>query len=295
MKNVSRQSYSPDKIKMLRSGYRFIFILFFFICKFAANSVFAQNTVSNTDENFVFEVKQIEDFIDRFNLLPDNYFIKYYNSQNPDNKLTRTEMIKSLYDRSSLKKEGLDTLKKFLTYVTNPKQPSYLNFYGGNWYADLDCQFEQKGKPVKIKLVLEIQVDDFTSYACRWVICGVKSDLLSIPEALDSTKFISPASHGTDFLALDKILNDKKGLVNYFYSNFKPSNLTLFVNELRNGNLKFIQVNSVAYDFFQVKGWGIEVKNFPNHTKLSGWLISRLFSIKDEEKDYYIYKNLGVQ
>lgn len=280
---------------MFKSGSK-VFVIFSLFCQFRFIShSYAQKINGVTNENYVYEVKQIDDFIDRFNFSPDNYFIKYYNKNFPGNTLNRTDLIKTLYYREGMKKSSLDTLKKFIAFVTNPKQPSYINFYGKDWYANLDCLFEMKGKPIKIKLVLEIQVDDVKTLACRWVICGIKSEQITIPEAVDTTKFISPASHGTDFLALDKILNDKNNLVSYFYSNFKPSTLTLFVDELKKGDLKFIQVNSVSYYFFQVKDWGIEVNYKYNKSNYSGWLISRLFMVRDKDKDYFLYKNLGIQ
>ena len=280
---------------MITSKKRIAFI-FFLLCQFFT-PIISSGQISNgsTDQKYVFEVKQIEDFIDRINFSPQSYFIKYYTSTYPNAKLNRTDLIKTLFYREGMKKKALDTLKKFLSFVTNTKQPSYLSFYGKNWYANLDCAFLLKGKPVNIKLVLEIQIDDSISKACRWVICGMKSERLTFPETIDSTKFISPSSHGTDFLALDKILVDKKNLVSYFYSNFKPSNLTLFIDALQNESLKFIQVNSVSYYFFQIKDWALEVNYKYNKSNYSGWLISRLFELPEQDKDYYIYKNLGVQ
>ncbi len=270
-----------------------IFFLLFQFLKPSSSPGQAINRV--TDEKYFFEVKQIEDFIDRFNFSPQSSFINYYTKKYPNAKLNRMDLIKTLFYREGIKKKSLDTLKRFLALVANPKQPSYLSFYEKNWYANLDCTFLLKGKPVDVKLVLEIQVDDERTKACRWVICGMKSERLTFPESFDSTKFISPSSHGTDFLALDKILADKKNIVSYFYSNFKPSNLTLLMDALQNESLKFIQVNSVSYYFFQIKDWLIEVNYKYNKSNYSGWLISRLVEVPEQEKDYYLYKILGVQ
>jgi hypothetical protein len=270
--------------------------LFLLIITFSPRISYAQKINHFEDENFDSEVKQIEDFIDRFNFSPDSYFIKNYEKKFPEKKYSREAMIKMLFNNQSFKPGASDTIKKFISTVLNPKKEYYLNFYQKYWYAELDCKFERKGTPVKIKLILELEVADTVTYACSWVICGIKSDLISIPDIRDSSKFINPSSNGTDFIGLDRILNDKKNIISYFNSNFKPSNLTLFVNELRKGNLNFIQVNSVTYHFLQVKGWEFEVSYFLNNTKSSGWLISKLNKLpSNESKDYYIYKNLGVQ
>ncbi len=280
---------------MITSIKRIAYILFFF-CQFLKPFASQGQSINGaTDEKYYFEVKQIEDFIDRFNFSPQSSFIKYYSKNYPNAKLNRTDLIKTLFYREGMKKKSLDTLKNFLALVTNAKQPSYLSFYAKNWYANLDCAFLLNGKPVNIKLVLEIQIDDEKTKACRWVICGMKSERLTFPEKIDSTKFISPSSHGTDFLALDKILVDKKNIVSYFYSNFKPSNLTLFMDALQNESLKFIQVNSVSYYFFQINDWIIEVNYKYSKSNYSGWLISRLIEMPEEDKDYFLYKNLGVQ
>jgi hypothetical protein len=94
---------------------------------------------------------------------------------------------------------------------------------------------------------------------------------------------------------LDAILHDTKNLVGYMNSNFKPSPLSIFIAELGSGKLSFLQVNYVTYYFLQVPEYFFEVRYYDNNESLNGWLISNLSYMDDKNKEYFIYKTLGVQ
>jgi len=50
------------------------------------------------------------------------------------------------------------------------------------------------------------------------------------------------------------------------------------------GQLKFKEINSVKFHFFQVKNWYFELSYFNRNDTNSGWLISNLKFVNDEEK-----------
>lgn len=282
------------KIKIFPFRQNLFFLLIQFSFLFSSIFSFSQPSIQSLEERLTFEVKNVEDFIDRFNFIDGNYFLKYYREKYPDQKLTRAETIKSLFAFVNGKCPfGIDTINAFINQIVEPSKPNWLNFYYPGWYAVVDCKFDRQGKMENVKLSLEIESD--TGFASKWVISGVQSKFTYISPQRNMSKFLSPVSYGTDFMGLDKILNDKKNLVSYMNSNFKPSSLSIFISELKSEKLKFIQVNSVSYYFFQIPNWGFKVKYYPDPSPLPGWLISDLFLINDGEKEFYVYKNLGVQ
>ena len=75
-------------------------------------------------------------------------------------------------------------------------------------------------------------------------------------------------------------------------SSFKPDYLTLFLYEMKLGNIKFETVNNVKFHFFQIEGWYFEVNQFNRPGFNTGWLISNLVKLKPGDKETilnYIY------
>src|SRR5262245_64816028 len=52
-------------------------------------------------------------------------------------------------------------------------------------------------------------------------------------------------------------------------------------------SLKYMQVNEVQYHFLQIPNWVFVVSQFHRDSKNSGWLISKLYSNPDSEKNIY--------
>jgi hypothetical protein len=76
--------------------------------------------------------------------------------------------------------------------------------------------------------------------------------------------------------------------------NFTPDHLSVFLYEIRKGNLKFKAVDEVKFHFFQINGWYFELADFNRPGYNTGWLISNLVKLKnDSEKELlkrYLYK-----
>jgi len=64
------------------------------------------------------------------------------------------------------------------------------------------------------------------------------------------------------------------------YVNF----LTLFLYEVKKGNLYFKYVKELKFHFFQIENWYFEISYFNRLTYNSGWLISDLKKIDLYEK-----------
>jgi hypothetical protein len=70
----------------------------------------------------------------------------------------------------------------------------------------------------------------------------------------------------------------------YLEKEYRPDMLTLFIEGIKEGDLKFVTVNNVKFHFFQVPHWYFEVSYFNRNSMNSGWLISNMMRINDSEK-----------
>ncbi|MDD5696158.1 MAG: hypothetical protein PHD61_12750, partial [Bacteroidales bacterium] len=71
----------------------------------------------------------------------------------------------------------------------------------------------------------------------------------------------------------------------YTAREYHPDFLTLFIYEVKNGNLTFKTVQQVKFHFFQVPGWYFELVDFNRRSANSGWLMANLLKITPEEKE----------
>jgi len=267
---------------------RLLFVLIhFFILQFANGQVKFYNS-----ENFALQVKQIDEFIERFNnsdcTLVKNYMHEKYNLT----EVNRVDLIKSLFNYSDIVWNS-EEVTQFLNDVTQSDEPIFLDFLDDDWYAELDCTGNYKGKSEKFKIILKIEVNE-KNQAVRWVIKSVYSEFLKLPQASNTKKTLNPAIHGTDFMGLNVALIDYPNYYNYVAKDSNISQLLLFFNELKNKNLTFKQVDEITYHFLQVKGWIFLVREFMRDTQNSGWLISSLFPIEEDDKRYYKKEKLHI-
>ncbi|MDV7392224.1 hypothetical protein RZS08_12750, partial [Arthrospira platensis SPKY1] len=59
---------------------------------------------------------------------------------------------------------------------------------------------------------------------------------------------------------------------------------SLFFFEIKTGRLKFVNVDSLKFHIFQIKNWYFEVSWFNRGGTNSGWLISNLMYINENDK-----------
>ncbi len=250
-------------------------------------------------ENFAYHVKQLDEFVERFNNTESTLLREYIGKQYPGMPINREMLIKSLFnmrDTTWNKKEVLE----FIEAVCDSADPVYLHYKDPNWYAEVQCLVRYKGREEIIYLVLKMQHD--VNGGSKWVINNVKEQILqsnnstkvALPPPRDSLKLLNPISHATDFVGLHRIMQDTPNLSNYVaHDSYCPTLKTLF-NEIESGKLEFIQVNTVTYHFLQVDGWAFTVQNHHRNSKNSGWLISSLTRISNTHKSHYMYKLLNI-
>ncbi len=260
------------------------FSIFFVLVSF----VNAQNFNGFTeDETTLYAMnKQVGQFIHRFNMEEDNLgkLLPKTDSKYHNNEL-REKLLPGMFDKSNPRTSG--NLKKyFIDDVTNNDKPIYLNFLDNDWYAEVSVTFTANGIDENLILFLTIEEENLGS---KWVLSNVYyrnlHKLFPLPDTNDRKKyFLHPQSHELDFMNLRKALENPQQIEYYASTNYQPDYLTLFMYLMKTGQLKFKQIDSVKFHFFQIKNWYFELSYFNRNNTNSGWLISNLMYIKEEDK-----------
>lgn len=263
--------------------------ILFFIVILIPSSHFAQTFEKEFETNFVWEVKQIDEFIDRFNNVDATLINEYNKKHNASVKLTREKLIKSLFN-TQRKDWNFADITELINQVNNKENPIFLDFNRENWCAKLICKVFWKGKIEKatLKLIVKNQSDG----SCKWVISDIDAKFLfpkkiigientidqpHIPMADNANDYLNPISHTNDFMDIDKVTDTPKSIGNFIIkSDSYSENMCLFIKECLKKNIKILGVSSIKYSFLQIKGWEMIIEQFNRQSKNSGWLISKL-------------------
>lgn len=242
------------------------------------------------EELFAFEVKQLDEFFERFNN-QETLVTKYVAEANPDVQFSREILLKSLFDLRSTQMTQ-DLALDFIKTISDPKNPIFLNFSDKDWYAAVKCSILHDDKQQNVLLILNIQTE--ADGALKWVITSVKADFLEPEQQKNPKVSLNPVSHGTEFLGLSKALADRENVRNYLPDNFRSNALSVFVHEWQHNRIVFQQVTSITYHFLQVEGWIMTLDDFKRQSKNSGWLISNLIKVDVSGKSDYRKRILNI-
>jgi len=245
------------------------------------------------DESYFYaQTKQINQFFRRFNCEEDLEGNRIYKGEeNYRDPELRRNYIRMLFDQQSTMLGG-EQKSEFVEDVTEPSSPEFLDFYGNQWFAEVNATFEFNGKKETAIIFLSLEQERLGH---KWVITNVYFQPFARMFYGDSTvinKFLHPMSHELDFMNLIRAFQDKEQVEYYFKKDFQPDYKTIFLYEVKKGALKFLSIRNVRFHFFQVDNWYFEISEFNRSSKNSGWLISALTKVPEEEKDMllkYIY------
>ncbi|SKC84012.1 hypothetical protein [Ohtaekwangia koreensis] len=253
----------------------------------------AQLVGDKDDESKLYaQTKQVNQFIRRFNGEEDEKGDRYY----PKDKLYRNEKLRKkylgiLFDASN---NGInnDLKVQFAKDVLDKAQPAILDFHGGNWFSEVHTTFTMNGKNQTVILFMELEKDHLGS---KWVISRVHADMFDPYFKRDTSKvgkFIHPLSHELDFMNLRKAFANSDSVVQFASKRYIPDHLSLFLYEIKRGNLKFKTVEEVKFHFFQINGWYFELSQFNRPGYNTGWLISNLVKVNNETEKNLLRKFL---
>lgn len=239
--------------------------------------------------------KQVNQFFRRFNGEEDFKGERYY----PEDKMYRDRGLRKTYLDNLFNTENpyiTEAIKKsFIDDVLDEKHPAFLEFHGGNWFAEVTTLFDYNGFEKPLTLFLQLENDTIGS---KWVITNVYFEpfarIFADQDSLRTAgqKFLHPMSHELDFMNLVRAFDNSESLENYIAWKYQPDYLTLFIYEFKQGNLSFQTISRVKFHFFQLPGWYFEISEYNRKGYNTGWLISTLMKISPEEKDIllkYIY------
>jgi hypothetical protein len=263
-------------------------------CMVVAGKIRAQATAmnSNWERNFVFEVKHLDEFFERFDDEKNTMLRTYVQQKFPGIVIDRVSLVNGLFNKTNAGLNASDQ-QHFSTQVTDSVHPVFLDFAGKDWYASTLCRFRYRGQPIDVKLVLKIQ--QVANGGMKWVIVSASSDLIkpgTVPDrsgpVTNPSRFLNPMSHATDFMNLSDVFEETEYIKDYLDSSFykKPWAMGI-LRAVQQKQLQFVHVKKISYYFFQIEGWTFSVHNFPRRTSNSGWLINRLVKMSDAEKEAY--------
>lgn len=249
-----------------------------------------------SNENFLYRVKNISAFIDRFNFSKDvnGEKAKPYPSES-DSLLeyinNRKMSLFSLFDHDKLPyldDEQKEVIRSFIMHINNPEDPTFISFYDDNWYAVLEMKVIFGGLDDTMLFVLQNKT--FRPRVSAWIIRSIYSKKLSLEETHSGSDFwIAPNSDGTDFIELKQKLS-YKSTINELLKTKEWADSQL-LPYLLSGDLKFQHIQLITYHFLNIPGYKITVKEKRGDSKNAGWLIDEVQLFNEQQKSTF-YKNI---
>ena len=239
--------------------------------------------------NMVLQVKQLDEFVGRFNYEKDFYG----NKINPQfvQQFPRGKYISLLFNNQDKRiiqnsAEYFSSIEQFIKDVTEG-DGQFIAKYSAQIYAITDCKLFYKGKEVKATIILNREVTE--NYA-KWVIRKVNATFLTLPKKGEKSGSLPPNSHETNFISLKKTLDKKNNFSSITQKPFKYNQLSTFLFLILTGELKFQYVEKLKYLILDIPNWAIAVQEYKRNSENSGWLISNISKQDGELKEY-----LGVK
>lgn len=241
------------------------------------------------DESVLYaETKQVNQFFRRFNSEEDGEGEKIYKGDpSYQNNHLRKQTIPLLFDKQS-NSIGKSIENSFIKDVTNSENPVFLDFHGGEWFAEVLINVKYNGVDKEAHLFLKLQEEEVGS---KWVLSKVYFEpfaklFFKDPEGMDN--FLHPLSHELDFMNLAKVFREESQVEYYTFQNFIPDFLSIFIYEMKMNRIQFEGVKKVNFHFFQVDGYYFKLEEFNRTGFNTGWLITKLDELDSEERDEMI-------
>ena len=251
----------------------------FIVCYLFYNILLSQNKddIQRMSNNFKHNVKNIDDFIDRFNN------IKKISLRDSFNDTTHSSILVSLFDLQDQNLIQNKDSKDFVKFISSKKLYK-LNYYDSLWYAIARCQYEYKGNDIIIDIYLKIEID--TNGGVKWVIQDFKSDFLKSPFKNDN-EYVNPVDNDLNFVKLGNLLS--KGVISrsLIVKNNKYNNINLYSYLIQEKLLKFKYVLSTSYLIMQIPEWAFVLSYRERNEKNSGLLITHVKKMSNEEKNNF--------
>lgn len=225
-------------------------------------------------ENFEYNIKQIDEFILRFNL--KELLIQ------PDQSAQYERDNRMLLFDKNYYLANEETLTEFLSIVE--KEHTTLSFYDSTWYAIAECNVTFQGKKDRITLFLRTEQVKDDIY--KWSIMDARGSILELTPKTKSDKLhLLPTDNEVNFIALQSVTTtNAPNITLYDVKSHANDRLSVFNSLVYYKLLKIDNVQELTYCFTQVNGYKFYVKDFVREAKNAGWLIYEVKKVgkKDE-------------
>jgi hypothetical protein len=267
--------------------------LLFLVC-LAATTAKAQLADDLDESKLYAESKQVNQFFRRFNGEEDEKGNRYYaGDKNYRSAKLRKKYLGVLFDENN---SGVSSELKteFAKTLLDKPESTVIDFHGKDWFSEVHAIFTLNGKEHPITLFMELEKDHL---GYKWVISKVQADVFNPYFVRDTTRvgrFLHPMSHELDFMNLRKAFANTDSVSQFTTKKHAPDHLTIFLYEMKKGNMKFKSVEQVHFHFFQINGWYFQISEFNRPGYNTGWLISNLVKMNNPtDKDIlkkWLYK-----
>ena len=267
----------------MQSAKSLLLVLLAFISLPSYSQVVTNIPQTKSDKSyFIYEVKLIDEFIERFNDEPNSYIRRQSrNLYGTDTFITRRQLIKSLFNK---KQQWGQEVNLFTSAVTDTTDPLCLSFTDSNWYVLAQCVFLYNDKRISLPLAMHITTVDGGS---KWMIAGIGNASVfdtTLPPGLPTEDYytttgdyIPTSSHGTNFVTLTQLLSKSMHPADYFEPYLMASARGhQFIELVQQEKLRFKHVSQMTFHFFTIPGWVFTVSNHKRKEDNRGWLISSL-------------------
>ncbi len=245
-----------------------------------------QDSLQNSlfEQSLKFRVKQVDEFIARFNYEIDTEGKKV---QNRLDMQARKKQIASLFDAEYIKKVDAKQKQVIVNFINqvcggdSSKQSKFwlISLYDKDFYAKAICKVKYLGKDETLQLTLKIEQDEKKNL--RWVIVAAEAKFLEVVPK-DTTKSISPVNHELNFMELSKITEqDAANIAAYTAKNYEVEQLSILLFLIKNKQLKIDFVQQLSFHFSQVQNYTFIVEHKERTKGNVGWLIT---DIQEKER-----------
>lgn len=225
-------------------------------------------------EYFQMKVKNIDDFIGRFNFEkdPEGKTLVYADSL----KNKRRLLFASLFDQTLLQNmkdsAEMKTIADFLKTVLDGPKPILFDYYSQKWYAEASCPALLNAKKANISFFLRTVRNKQGD--TKWVIYDARGSFLDFGDN-NPEVFIGPVAHNLNFLDISKTTQaNPRNFINLLPGDYKPDRLSV-VNYLVNTKaLKLESIDLLQFHVTQVAGFYFKIENIRRASSNSGWLIT---------------------
>lgn len=227
----------------------------------------------------ILEVKQFDEFVNRFNYKTD--FLGKKIQGDFQKKVSRSQYVAMLFNIEderiqNIEKDTNDYLKlinDFVLNVCDSNNSKFISKQNNTIYSIATVQAIYNSEKQDVQL---LYLYNYHNEAYAWKLIGIHAGFEVIVE--NDIK-LAPNSNELNFLNLNKSLSELQ---------IKAENGNTFLYFYQNDNLQLKHTKEIKYVVFDLKGWILEVSHFSRNTNNSGWLMSNIIKTDATPKKYFM-------